>query len=1416
MKLADLRNLPPNLASVITDAKEALVDALLNRTWQRCSGWGSEGSFVYGVKPSQRFVSGFLLPRFDELGVQDETSDIHISAHGLDFQVLSGAHGIVTATVQLSIYIRVLPGWNELIDRSLDIMPQPPIRRDIQLLITDATRQRLSVEFTEEMRKTPDSRKARRALQQQIYREELLKYGVKVSDDGIVTTVENDAESEGNPPADHVEGEDGDAADGGPGISAQKGQLIFDRDDSAQPVDIPQKWIRLQIDMPPFEFRLEDSGNIGALASDWSQRLRQTIASTVKTWLEGEEGQRLAYRPGTVRPSNIKSEGAWNAFLTTLRSSAPKLADLLPQLDDLGLMVALTPDLRDTTRLNLRILLENNSREARKRQRDRFEHSVHQVGLNLTLPRSAHRSLRLDRVEPSYRFRQFLSYPAIGVNCGVSEQAQGDVLSLTTEWMPRYIQPRIVPNEIEGFPTDFATLSASGFDPNRLRPFIAAFEDWVRAQEAQVDPTDGTESTADADRERMRFQTDIEAYRTEIRRISLGIEILCSSFAAFQKDDASRHAIPYHAWILLNETFMRAGAVRAVTRWRLFQLAFVLAHLPTLSSRMKEYAHGQWFDAAFDEETATLLYFPTGGGKSEAFFGLLIYNLFLDRLRGKLVGVTALVRYPLRLLTLQQAQRLLSLLVHAELIRLEARLSGNPFEIGFWVGSTNTPNRTDDPALSAIPTVRRFNEETDADLTTGYQEANKSFNKIPSCPLCGGATALRRIKMPTADEIIIVCQNQTCLWNERTAFQPLPFLIIDQDIYRHAPSVLLGVIDKLALIGQHPSTIAKIVGMFGMSKWVERDSGRLVSPSYQMLKDGPEKHQCEVVAPAYSNGRELFEDPFPSLVIQDEAHLLEESLGTFAGLFETTLEQLFHRLSSLLGDRVARQPNRPEVARLPKTVAATATVSVPQQQFAALYQRNFMQFPYPGTSIYESFYAKPAVPTNLARRGLGETSPLAPEIEAPWMRVYTSIMTNGRNHTVTTVVVLSAYHLAITELWEDLQDDQRRPQAISDLLNSLTQNGLLSGFHRTALDTVSAASPETLLSLVNLMRISLTYVTNKKGGDQVIEAFGEEVAKFHLRHGRDLERLRSRLISGGIDVAEIQEIMRQAEAAPEENGAGMLDLVSSLRSIVATSAISHGVDVDQFNAMFFAGMPNDIAEFIQASSRVGRTHVGFSLLVPTPHSRRDRYIVETHDIFHRFLERMIAAPAITRWAASAHDRVLASLFQTWLCGWVEQKLFVDADAGGKLRFPRFTNIGDVGRLIEGRDYPNAVKDFTDFAVDALGVRGRGIGAIGAAPQWAYYDDRIRNRAKEMIEQFRGQYSTTILSDYWKSPMVGTRPMLSLRDIDEAGHFELARRYGQGGRRLTSEEQERILTKALRIVRRQHTPVAELDPEEAKD
>lgn len=188
------------------------------------------------------------------------------------------------------------------------------------------------------------------------------------------------------------------------------------------------------------------------------------------------------------------------------------------------------------------------------------------------------------------------------------------------------------------------------------------------------------------------------------------------------------------AWLLLNKTFAAAGAERGIEDWRLFQLTFVLAHIPTLASRMSEYARSPWFDPAFDEETATLLYFPTGGGKSEAFFGLLIFNLFLDRLRGKNTGITALIRYPLRLLTLQQTQRLLAILMRADLLRRDAGLGGQPFEIGFWVGSGNTPNKPEDPRLKPVPQLNDPNHAEDSRLRRGVHRGQPELQQDADVP----------------------------------------------------------------------------------------------------------------------------------------------------------------------------------------------------------------------------------------------------------------------------------------------------------------------------------------------------------------------------------------------------------------------------------------------------------------------------------------------------------------------------------------------------------------------------------------------------------------------------------------------------------------------------------------------------------
>jgi hypothetical protein len=188
-----------------------------------------------------------------------------------------------------------------------------------------------------------------------------------------------------------------------------------------------------------------------------------------------------------------------------------------------------------------------------------------------------------------------------------------------------------------------------------------------------------------------------------------------------------------------------------------------------------------------------------------------------------------------------------------------------------------------------------------------------------------------------------------------------------------------------------------------------------------------------------------------------------------------------------------------------------------------------------------------------------------------------------------------------------------------------------------------------LLTLVDLHRIALTYVTNKKGGDQVIDTEKVQFEKLHQGAGIEGQALAAELLSGAVSAADIQNIVRKAETRVKP-GHEFPDLNGTLRSVIATSAISHGVDVEEFNAMFFAGIPSDIAEYIQASSRIGRTHVGFSLLVPVPQRPRDRFVLEIHDIFHRFLERMILPAAVDRWAEKALVRVMPSFFQEYVCG----------------------------------------------------------------------------------------------------------------------------------------------------------------------
>jgi hypothetical protein len=519
---------------------------------------------------------------------------------------------------------------------------------------------------------------------------------------------------------------------------------------------------------------------------------------------------------------------------------------------------------------------------------------------------------------------------------------------------------------------------------------------------------------------------------------------------------------------------------------------------------------------------------------------------------------------------------------------------------------------------------------------------------------------------------------------------------------------------------------------------------------------------------------EVFFDPFPSLIVQDEMHLLEESLGTFGGIFETGLFAWLSRLSRLLGQRVCRVPGAPDRPRLPHVIGATATAADAAKHTRALYQRRVIQFPHPGPSLHGGFYTRmasfqPGGNAAAARQDMLGT-PRGREAAAPWGRVYASLMTNGRLHTVTTLSVLAAHAATITRWERDLgSSDAARQGRAAVEIEECVSDARWFDERRAAVRTAATEGRfDRLAALVDLHRIELTYVTNKKGGDQILSALETEVREAHAAMGPEyaLSSFAMELISGGVDIGGIQSVIRAAERPfdPMHD-----DIGTALRGIVATSAISHGVDVEAFNAMAFTGMPSDIAEYIQASSRVGRTHVGFSLLIPTPQTRRDRFVVEVHESFHRLLERMIAPPAVERWADRAIDRTIPSLVQMWLAGVRHQERFLAAAPDQKAQVVLPTTVEQVERLL--RD-ARAFDDCVAFVVEAVGIGA----TTGAPTNPIYYSDLVRVAAARIQAVIASGDFTGRLSEFWSNPLSGLqRPMTSLRDVDAAGRIRASQR-----------------------------------------
>lgn len=1340
--------------------KEAVVDSLLNGLSARLAGRGDFYKVIYGAKPSTTLMSEFIVPMPpEERGGDEEADPIRISAHGMDFQIRSDA---VSTTLGVSltgaVYVRILPTEDD-VKPGGRLEATFPLTREARADIRSKIKEALGKLVTElpggktHPEWATKSYDARRAVYESI--------GLPFDNRLDRAPAEGDAEAEAT---ESESGESGEEDEARPVQEVAVG--LTTPDGLADDIPPPPKWLRLELALPSFEFTPATAGADAKRATD---ALNESIAKQLADWVanpDPEAGGKLwGYRRTRVRPSDVRG---WKGFLERVRGSS--LAVIVPQIE-LRWVVQAVPDPVDATRMTVHVALENWTAPLTKTNFKELDPSLFQVSVTTAVPAADHQYLPLDRVKPSYRYNKYLKYPALGFNGGITFTVDGALHHLTTTWTPRYVLPRIIPTD-GAVESNIEKLSQPDCLTG-LKPLITAYEAWLtKVEKHPVEQgLDGPNAADQLAAEKEKLHLDLAAWRRELAAIRCGLDILEKSRVSWSGPGVQKSAlgIPFEAWLSMNTAMAKVAKSKGYDEWRLFQLSFILASIPAFATRIPEFHSYYTPELAKHANAVTLLYFSTGGGKSEAFLGLLAFVLFLDRLRGKHRGVSALMRYPLRLLTLQQARRTFATMGAAEEVRHARGHPGEPFSLGFWVGGSNTPNWHSEEGYTEVPRddeVVPSAEPKHRDVQP-YKSARERWLKLSSCPFCGNKDgsllALRRQSGTGANAMGHYCtaSKDKCSWNGRFAGPtPLPFYIVDEDIYDLAPSVLLGTVDKLAAIGQSQGTIRKFFGMFGFAPLVETGSERLYVPMKPKDWDGHPGAGTRALFPSFTAGEKRFFDPFPALLIQDEAHLLDESLGTFSGLFETALEAALDQLSPLLKGHLSYEPQS-TVRRKIKVIAASATVSEPQRQMRNLYQRdNTVQFPHPGPTLYDSFYATPLQPDDTSADTERAALPAGDvELRSHWARVYASVLTNGHRHTVAMASVLGHYHVMLTGLYERLRskDPIREEAARSELIRWVSPGPLQAQFVRL----LAGADAATLLTLVDLHRIALTYVTNKKGGDQVIDTEKVQFEKLHQANGYAEHALSSELISGAVSAADIQDIVRRAETRVGVNKP-FPDLNNTLRSVIATSAISHGVDVEEFNAMFFAGIPSDMAEYIQASSRVGRTHVGFSLLVPVPQRYRDRFVLEIHDIFHRFLERMILPAAVDRWAEKALVRVMPSFFQEYVCGMNAIERLCAAHDDQKRNSPTFAMAPDV------RDFlavPANMKATEAFMEQALGL------SFSPSPEGKNY---YRSLVKSQLTHYQQDLgvdrlvNSTRLVQFFAARSSLLRPMTSLRDVDQPG------------------------------------------------
>lgn len=812
-----------------------------------------------------------------------------------------------------------------------------------------------------------------------------------------------------------------------------------------------------------------------------------------------------------------------------------------------------------------------NSRRAPRSSRPPAEDWMYQPELSVTGDGAVFLSRRLPRAVPDidpdiaaadliYRRRQEF---AVGHGIAVGWDPEVEGANATNRLYTTVIPSREVhtvrgPDHIPALSMDKLGRTESPEEMlSQLNPLLEAYAEWINQQKFKAD--DVSPPDDDVARDLILAQGQC------LERIRVGVQCLAEP-RAFEAFRFANRAMAMQRRISVRVLGKRRGEDpppddEVAAEWRPFQLGFILQALTSLVHPSHP-----------DREVADLLWYPTGGGKTEAYLGLTALAFALRRLQEDddaydwSAGTSVLMRYTLRLLTIQQFQRALTLVCACEILRLEdvGKWGGERFTLGLWVGESVTPNWYED----AKNTLR--------DLSDGRPVYRESPYQVVYCPWCGEDISPKQYV--TDDELkrtLIKCSSPECAFGAVKSELGLPALVVDEEIYRQPPSLILATVDKFAQM----SLNGRIKALFGR---VARHCPR---HGYIVHGEGhPGRHRETIGLPA-AVVREL-ETPLapPDLIIQDELHLISGPLGSLVGIYESVIDGLSTRVSE---DGPIR----------PKVVASTATVRRAQSQIRALFDRDADIFPPLGIDSSDSFFA-------------------VEKTEEPG-RLYVGLFGPGKSIKTTLVRTYAALLSRAKLEFDNLvaSDPNSKDVEVADAYMTLVGyfNSLreLGGVRRLLDDDV----PGRLR------------VLNRRG-------FGPQ----RLLYEKDRELTSQR---ASFQIADTLKALDRTFRIIEA-GSYPIDV------LLASNMISVGVDIDRLGLMVVSAQPKTSAEYIQATSRVGRTHPGLIVEVynwvrPRDISHYERF-VHYHDTFYRHVE----ATSVTPFSERARDRALRGVLTSFV------------------------------------------------------------------------------------------------------------------------------------------------------------------------